>query len=100
MNAIGKIPILWELLRDSTEEQITTVVATRVEEPEAMEEDAEDEYYINQEEPKEMEMEIEELGEEAAPQEQGEIVESMADMGIVIERSTRTILAHGTSRES
>ena len=36
MNAIGKIPIPWELFRDSTKEEITVVVAARVVEPEAM----------------------------------------------------------------
>jgi hypothetical protein len=33
MNAIRGIPILWELFRDSTEEEIAAVVAAREDEP-------------------------------------------------------------------
>ena len=42
MNAIENIPILWELFRNSIEEEIAVVAAARVEEPEAMQEDEEE----------------------------------------------------------
>lgn len=88
MNAIRRIPISWELSWDSTEEEIAAVVAVRVDEPEAMEEDTEDDDYVDQKEPKEMEMETGELEEEATPQEQAETVESMEDTGVDTERPT------------
>lgn len=67
MNAIRQILILWEMYWDSIEEEITAVVATRENEPKAMEEDVEDEQYVDQEEPEDMEMETKEIEEETAP---------------------------------
>ena len=52
MNAIRGIPIPWELFRDSTEEEVAAVVATREDEPEATkEENAGEDDYVDQEEP-------------------------------------------------
>lgn len=61
MHAIGWFKIPWETFQDSIKEEITTTSVVREEEPEAMEEGTgpEDEY-IDQEEPEEMEMELEE----------------------------------------
>ena len=62
MNAIRWIPIPRELFWDSKEEEIVAAVAARGYEPEAMEEEyGEGDYYVDQEELEEMEMESEEL---------------------------------------
>jgi len=47
MNAIKWILIPWELFRDSIEEEIVVDVATKADEPEAMEEDAEKDDYVD-----------------------------------------------------
>ena len=80
MNAIRQISIPWELFRDSTEEEVASVVAAREDEPEAMEEEnAGEDDYVDQEEPEEMEMEAKEFEEEVAPQDQAETMEPMKD---------------------
>ena len=90
MHAIGRLQIPWETFRDSTEEEIVATRTAREEEPKVMEEvtGAEDEY-IDQEEPKEMEMEPEgpeknqerepERTVEATPQELASTAKSMEE---------------------
>jgi len=57
-----------------------------------MEEENTEEYdYVDQEEPEEMEMEAEELEEEATPQEQAETMEPMEDAGVETEGPTSSM---------
>ena len=66
-------------------------MAAKEDEPEATEEEnvGEDDY-VDQEEPKEMEMEAEGFEEEDAPQEQVKNMESMEDAEVDIERRIST----------
>jgi hypothetical protein len=91
MNAIRRIPIPWELFRDSTEQEVAAIVVAREDEPEAMEEEnAGEDDYVDQEEPEEKEMEAEAFEEEVSPQEQAETMEPMKDAKVDTERPTST----------
>jgi hypothetical protein len=92
MNAIRQILIPWELFQDSTEEEVAAAVVAREDEPEATEgENAGEDDYVDQEEPKEMDMEAKAFEEEVSPQEQAETMEPMEDTEVDIERTTSTM---------
>jgi hypothetical protein len=92
MDSIRRILIPWELFQHSIEEEVVATVATREDEPEAMEaKNVVDDDYVDQEEPKEMDMEAEEYEEEVAPQEQAETMEPMEYAEVDIERPTSTM---------